>query len=60
MPLIKIIPSEARKIKLRNNLKTPVYVTQNRKNVKGEGFVYESDLRPIINLFINLFQPILL
>ena len=47
MPLIQIIPAEAAKIKLRNNLKTPVYMTQNRKNIRGEGLVFEADLRTL-------------
>lgn len=44
MPIIQIIPVEANKLKLKNNLKTPVYVTQNRKNPMGEGQVFEADL----------------
>ena len=47
MPLIQIIPAEASKIKLRNNLRTPVYMTQNRKNIRGEGLVFEADLRTL-------------
>jgi dynein heavy chain len=47
MPLIQIIPAEAAKIKLRNNLRTPVYMTQNRRNVRGEGLVFEADLRTL-------------
>lgn len=44
MPVIQIIPVEANKLKLKNNLKTPVYVTQNRKNAMGSGQVFEADL----------------
>lgn len=47
MPLIQVIPAEASKIKLRNNLKTPVYMTQGRRNVRGEGLVFEADLRTL-------------
>jgi dynein heavy chain len=60
MPLIKVIPAEASKIKLRNNLKTPVYVTQNRKNVKGEGFVYEADLRTLVHPNLWILQGVAL
>ena len=60
MPLIQVIPAEASKIKLRNNLKTPVYVTQNRKNVKGEGFVFEADLRTLIHPNLWILQGVAL
>lgn len=49
LPLIQVIPAEASKIKLRNNLKTPVYMTQNRRNIRGEGLVFEADLRTIVH-----------
>jgi len=49
MPLIMIIPAEAAKIKLRNNLRTPVYMTQNRKNISGDGLVFEADLRTLVH-----------
>ena len=60
MPLIQVIPAEASKIKLRNNLKTPVYVTQNRKNVKGEGFVFEADLRTLVHPNLWILQGVAL
>jgi dynein heavy chain len=60
MPLIQVIPAEASKIKLRNNLKTPVYVTQNRKNVKGEGFVFEADLRTEVHPNLWILQGVAL
>ena len=44
MPVIRVIPIEANKIKLRNKLITPVYVTQGRRNPRGEGLVFESQL----------------
>lgn len=47
MPLIQVIPAEASKIKLRNNLKTPVYVTQNRDDKECLGLVFVADLRTI-------------
>lgn len=45
MPLIQIIPVEANKLKLRNTIKTPVYVTQDRKNSMGVGGVFEADIK---------------
>jgi dynein heavy chain len=45
MPIIQIIPAEANKLKIKNNLKTPVYVTQNRKNAMGVGQVFVADLK---------------
>jgi dynein heavy chain len=47
MPVMHVIPAEASKIKLRNNFKTPVYMTQNRRNIRGEGLVFEADLRTL-------------
>lgn len=45
MPLIQIIPVEANKLKLRGTLKTPVYMTQARRNSMGEGLVFDADLK---------------
>jgi len=45
MPLIQIIPVEANKLKLRGTLKTPVYVTQARRNAMGVGLVFEADIK---------------
>jgi dynein heavy chain len=42
--LLQIIPVEATKIKLQNTFKTPVYVTQSRRNAMGVGLVLEADL----------------
>merc|ERR1711957_722498 len=47
MPLLQVIPAEASKIKLRNNIKTPVYMTQNRRNIMGAGHVFDADLRTL-------------
>ena len=40
-----LIPAEARKLKIKGNLKTPVYVTQNRKNAVAVGQVFVTDLK---------------
>jgi len=44
MPLIEIIPVEANRLKLRDELPTPVYVTQLRRNAMGVGLVFEANL----------------
>jgi len=45
MPLLQIIPVEANKLKLRNTIATPVYVTQDRRNAMGRGGVFDADLK---------------
>lgn len=45
MPLIQIIPVEANKLKLKDSLTTPVYVTQSRRNAMGVGLVFTANLR---------------
>ena len=44
LPILQIIPIEASKLKLFNTFKTPVYVTQQRRNAMGVGLVFEADL----------------
>jgi dynein heavy chain len=44
LPIMQVIPTEASKVKLHNTFKTPVYVTQARKNAMGVGLVFEADL----------------
>merc|ERR1739838_233456 len=44
LPVMEIIPIEASKLKLQNTFKTPVYVTQSRRNAMGVGLVFEADL----------------
>ena len=39
-----MIPIEASKLKLQNTLRTPVYVTSQRRNAMGVGLVFEADL----------------
>lgn len=45
MPLLQVIPIEANRVKLRGTLKTPVYVTQARKDAMGVGLVFEADIK---------------
>ncbi|XP_052801261.1 dynein axonemal heavy chain 10-like isoform X3 [Mya arenaria] len=44
LPILKIIPIEAHKLKLQNTFRTPVYVTSQRRNAMGVGLVFEADL----------------
>ncbi|KAM9259890.1 dynein axonemal heavy chain 10 [Cariama cristata] len=44
LPLLKIIPVEARRLRLQNTLRTPVYTTSLRRNAMGTGLVFEADL----------------
>jgi dynein heavy chain len=44
MPVVEVVPVEANKLKLRGTLKTPVYVTQARRNAAGVGWVFDADL----------------
>uniref|UniRef100_A0A7S0ST93 Dynein heavy chain n=1 Tax=Chromulina nebulosa TaxID=96789 RepID=A0A7S0ST93_9STRA len=44
LPIMQVIPIEGSKLKLHNTFKTPVYVTQNRRNAMGVGLVFEADL----------------
>ncbi|RYH19549.1 hypothetical protein EON65_25935, partial [archaeon] len=44
LPIMQIIPIEASKLKLHNTFRTPVYVTQARRNAMGVGMVFEADL----------------
>lgn len=44
LPIMQVIPTEASKVKLHNTFRTPVYVTQARKNAMGVGLVFEADL----------------
>jgi len=44
LPIMQVIPMEQSKLKLHNTFRTPVYVTQARKNAMGVGMVFEADL----------------
>ncbi|XP_078467787.1 dynein axonemal heavy chain 10-like [Lampetra planeri] len=44
LPIMEIIPTQLRLVKLQNTLRTPVYVTSMRRNAMGEGLVFEADL----------------
>ena len=44
LPILKVIPIEAHRLKLQNTFKTPVYTTSERRNAMGVGLVFEADL----------------
>lgn len=44
LPILQVVPVEINKLKLYNTFRTPVYVTQNRRNAMGVGLVFEADL----------------
>jgi dynein heavy chain len=44
MPILRIVPIEFNKLKLKDSIKIPVYITQNRRNAKGVGHVFDADL----------------
>lgn len=45
LPILQVMPIESNKLKLQNTFKTPVYVTQNRRNAMGVGLVFTADLK---------------
>merc|ERR1712146_779003 len=44
LPLLRIVPVEKSRLKLKGSLKVPVYVTGQRRNAMGVGLVFEADL----------------
>jgi dynein heavy chain len=44
LPVMRVIPIESSKLKLHGTFRTPVYVTQARRNAMGVGLVFEADL----------------
>merc|ERR1711871_955925 len=44
LPIMQVIPVVANTLKLNNTFRTPVYVTQGRRNAMGVGLVFEADL----------------
>lgn len=44
LPVLKVIPIEAHKLKLQNTFTTPVYTTSMRRNAMGVGLVFVADL----------------
>ncbi|KAL2608324.1 hypothetical protein R1flu_026897 [Riccia fluitans] len=44
LPILQLFPIEASKLKLTNTFRTPVYVTQARRNAMGVGLIFEADV----------------
>merc|ERR1712093_167973 len=60
MPLVQIIPVEANRLKLRNSLPTPVYITQLRRNAMGVGLVFEANLHTEVHPSLWILQSVAL
>ena len=44
LPLVRVIPAEAARIRQHNQFKVPVYVTAARTNAMGVGLVFAADV----------------
>merc|ERR1719399_2754459 len=60
MPIIEIIPVEANRLKIRDSLATPVYVTPLRRNAMGVGLVFTANLHTKEHLSIWTLQGVAL
>ena len=49
LPLLRVIPIEANKLKLAGTFRCPIYVTQNRRNAMGVGLVMEANLQSTVH-----------
>ena len=66
LPVLELVPIEAAKLKLANTIRTPVYVTQDRRSAMGTGLCFEADLAtkehpskwvlPGVSLSLNIDQ----
>jgi dynein heavy chain, axonemal len=60
LPVMKVIPIEAHKLKLQNTYRTPVYTTSDRRNAMGVGLVFEADLSTTEHLSHWILQGVCL
>ncbi|XP_055020703.1 dynein axonemal heavy chain 10 [Boleophthalmus pectinirostris] len=60
LPILRIIPIEARRLRLQESLRTPVYTTSLRRNAMGEGLVFEADLNTADHLSHWVLQGVCL
>ena len=60
LPILQVIPVEAAKLKLQNTFRTPVYVTQSRRNAMGFGLVFEADLSTHVHASLWTLQGVAL
>jgi len=58
MPYIEVIPVEANRLKLRDELPTPVYISQLRRNAMGVGLVFEANLSTKEHFSIWILQGV--
>jgi len=58
LPFVQIIPVEANRLKLRDELPTPVYITQQRRNAMGVGLVFEANLTTKEHLSVWVLQGV--
>ncbi|UYV65975.1 DNAH10 [Cordylochernes scorpioides] len=56
LPILMIIPAEISQLKLTNTIRTPIYVTSDRRNAMGIGFVFEANLYTTIHSSIWILQ----
>ncbi|XP_028270606.1 dynein heavy chain 10, axonemal isoform X2 [Parambassis ranga] len=50
LPILKVIPIDARRLRLQNTLRTPVYTTSARRSAMGVGLVFEADLSTTMHI----------
>ncbi|XP_037633762.1 dynein heavy chain 10, axonemal [Sebastes umbrosus] len=50
LPILKVIPIEARRLRLQNTIRTPVYTTSLRRNAMGVGLLFEADLSTTLHI----------
>jgi len=60
LPIIEVIPVEANRLKIRDSLATPVYVTPLRRNAMGVGLVFTANLHTKEHLSIWTLQGVAL
>ncbi|KAF3695797.1 Dynein heavy chain 10, axonemal Axonemal beta dynein heavy chain 10 Ciliary dynein heavy chain 10 [Channa argus] len=60
LPILKVIPTEAHRLRIQNTLRTPVYTTSLRRNAMGVGLVFEADLFTTMHLSHWVLQGVCL
>jgi dynein heavy chain len=60
LPILQVLPIEAARLQLAGTFRTPVYVTQARRNAMGVGLVFEADLATEEHLSLWVLQGVAL
>ena len=60
LPIMQVFPIEGSKLKFQGVFKTPIYITQMRRNAKGEGLVFEPDLGSVDHASLWVLQGVAL